>query len=140
LTASTPSSTSPTWPSPSTTRAPTWRSSGHANATTSAGDIDAILNALRLHSPKNDEARKCIDYVERNRERMRYPEFREAGLCTSRRGFVEAGCELHIRTQCKRAGMHWTVAGVDAIIALRCCKLSTRFEEFWESSAQRRTA
>ena len=47
-----------------------------------AGDIDAILNSLRLHSPKDDEARKCIDYVERNRERMRYPEERQ--LCTQR--------------------------------------------------------
>jgi hypothetical protein len=28
--------------------------------------------------------------------------------------------------------MHWTVAGADAIIALRCCKLSGRFEELWE--------
>ncbi len=28
--------------------------------------------------------------------------------------------------------MHWTVAGADAIIALRCCKLSGRFEDFWE--------
>ena len=33
---------------------------------------------------------------------------------------------------CKRAGMHWIVAGADAIIALRCCKLSGRFEDFWE--------
>jgi len=24
------------------------------------------------------------------------------------------------------------VAGADAIIALRCCKLSGRFEDFWE--------
>jgi hypothetical protein len=28
--------------------------------------------------------------------------------------------------------MHWTVAGANAIIALRCCKLSGRFEDFWE--------
>jgi len=104
-----------------------------------AGDIDAILNALRLHSPKDDEARKCIDYVERNRERMRYPKFRAAGLCTST-GVVEAGCKVAIGTRCKRAGMHWTVAGVDAIIALRCCKLSGRFEGFWERRAQRRAA
>ena len=62
-----------------------------------AGDIDAVLNALRLHSPKDDEARKCIDYVERNRERMRYPEFRAAGLCTST-GVVEAGCKVAIGT------------------------------------------
>jgi len=103
------------------------------------GDVDAIINSLRLHSPKDDEARKCIDYVERNRERMRYPEFRQAGLCTST-GVVEAGCKLAIGTRCKRAGMHWTVAGVDAIIALRCCKLSGRFEEFWERRAQRPAA
>ena len=104
-----------------------------------AGDIDTILNALRQHSPKDDEARKCIDYVERNRERMRYPEFREAGLCTST-GVVEAGCKLAIGTRCKRAGMHRTVAGVDAIIALRCCKLSGRFEDFWERRVQRTAA
>jgi len=104
-----------------------------------AGDIDAVLHALRMHSPKDDEARKCVDYVERNRGRMHYPEFRAAGLCTST-GVVEAGCKVAIGTRCKRAGMHWTVAGADAIIALRCCKLSGRFEEFWERRAQRRAA
>ena len=114
-----------------------WASERHDEL--DAGDIDAIINALRLHSPKDDEARKCIDYVERNRERMRYPKFRAAGLCTST-GVVEAGCKVAIGTRCKRAGMHWTVAGVDAIIALRCCKLSGRFEGFWERRAQRRAA
>ena len=104
-----------------------------------AGDIDAILDALRLHSPKDEQARKCVDYFERNRWRMRYAEFRAAGLCTST-GVVEAGCKVAIGTRCKRAGMHWTVAGVDAIIALRCCKLSGRFEEFWERRVQRRAA
>ncbi len=96
-----------------------------------AGDIEAILCALRMHSPKDEEARKCVDYVDGNRERMRYAEFRAAGLCTST-GVVEAGCKVAIGTRCKRAGMHWTVAGADAIIALRCCKLSGRFEDFWE--------
>ncbi len=28
--------------------------------------------------------------------------------------------------------MHWTVAGADVIIALRRCRLSGRFEDFWE--------
>jgi len=104
-----------------------------------AGDIDAVLHALRMHSPKDNEARKCADYVERNRGRMHYPEFRAAGLCTST-GVVEAGCKVAIGTRCKRAGMHWTIAGADAIIALRCCKLSGRFEDFWERRAQRRAA
>lgn len=99
-----------------------------------AGSIDALLSALRIHSSKDDQARKCIDYIESNRARMRYAEFRAAGLCTSS-GVVEAGCKTAVGVRCKRAGMHWTVAGADAIIALRCCKLSGRFEDFWERRA-----
>ena len=95
------------------------------------GKIDDILAALALHSNTNEEARKCFDYVTRNRDRMRYPEFRAQGLCVGS-GVVEAGCKTAIGVRCKRAGMHWTVAGADAIIALRCCKLSGRFEDFWE--------
>ena len=103
------------------------------------GKLDAVLKALEVHAQHNDDARKCLDYVTRNSERMRYPEFRAAGLCIST-GVVEAGCKLAIGTRCKRAGMHWTVAGANAIIALRCCKLSGRFEDFWERRAQSQVA
>jgi len=104
-----------------------------------AGDIEAVLSALHVHAPKDDEARVCVGYIDGNRARMRYAAFRAAGLCTST-GVVEAGCKTAIGTRCKRAGMHWTVAGADAIIALRCCKLSGRYEDFWERRAQRRVA
>jgi len=99
------------------------------------GKIDDVLAALRVHAPTNEEARKCLDYVARNQSRMRYPEFRAQGLCVSS-GVVEAGCKVAIGTRLKRAGMHWTVAGADAIIALRCCKLSGRFENFWERRSE----
>jgi len=49
-----------------------------------------------------------------------------------RRGVLEAGCKVVIGTRLKRAGMRWTVHGANAIIALRCSKLSGRFEDFWE--------
>ena len=75
--------------------------------------------------------RQCADYVERNRERMQYADFRAQGL-TVGSGVVEAGCKTTIGTRLKRAGMHWTVDGANAIIALRCCYLSGRFEDFWE--------
>jgi hypothetical protein len=101
------------------------------------GKIDDILAALGAHAATNEEARTCVDYVTHNRDRLRYPEFRAQGLCTST-GVVEAGCKVAIGTRCKRAGMHWTVAGADAIIALRCCQLSGRFEDFWERRAQQR--
>ena len=103
-----------------------------------AGKIDALLSALNVHAGAVEEARQCIDYVTTNRHRMKYAEFRAAGLCTST-GVVEAGCKTAIGTRCKRAGMHWTVQGADAIIALRCCKLSGRFPEFWERRAENRS-
>jgi hypothetical protein len=62
---------------------------------------------------------------------MCYAKFRAEGLCTST-GVVEAACKVAIGTRCKRAGMHWTVAGADNIIALRCYKLSRRFDDFWQ--------
>lgn len=95
------------------------------------GAIDAVLAALGVHVETNDDARKCLKYVTRNRHRMRYPEFRAQGLSIGS-GVVEAGCKLAIGTRLKRAGMHWTLAGANAIIALRCCKLSGRFDDFWD--------
>ena len=101
------------------------------------GNIDAVLAALRVHAEHNDEARKCLDYLARNHNRMQYPQFRDQGICTST-GVVEAGGKTAIATRLKRSGMHRTVPGADAITALRCCKLSGRFEDFWErrSAAQ----
>ena len=95
------------------------------------GDIDRILKALQSHVVAIDDARKCFDYFEKNQDRMRYADFHGQGLCTST-GVVEAGCKNAVGARCKRSGMHWTVVGADAIIALRCSKLSGRFEDFWE--------
>jgi hypothetical protein len=104
-----------------------------------AGDVEAVEGALAVHAGACEEARKCAGYVARNRERMRYAQFRAQGLCVST-GVVEAGCKLAVGTRLKRAGMHWTVRGANSILALRCARLSGRFEDFWERRAQRRVA
>jgi hypothetical protein len=70
---------------------------------------------------------------------MRYGEFHAAGLCTST-AVVESGCKRAIGLRLKEGGMFWTVAGANAIIALRCTRLSRRFEDFWERRAARRAA
>ena len=101
-----------------------------------SGRLNDLLAALKAHASTHEAVRKCWDYVHSNRARMRYPKFRAAGLCTST-GVVEAGCKTAIGARCKRAGMHWTVAGANAIIALRCCVLSgNRFEDFWARRAE----
>ena len=95
------------------------------------GKLSAIVHALRPYVDSYPAAAKCLNYICNNRSRMRYPRFRAQGLCTSS-GVVEAGCKVAIGTRLKRAGMHWTLKGANAIIALRCCHLSGRSEDFWE--------
>ena len=89
------------------------------------GKIDSLLKALLRHPPQYQEALQCAEYFRNNRNRIRYPEFHAQALCTST-GVVEAGCKVAIGTRLKRAGMHWTQAGANAIMALRCSKLSGR--------------
>jgi hypothetical protein len=72
-----------------------------------------------------------IAYFEKNKHRMRYAEFRRQGLFVGS-GVVEAGCRTVIGQRLKQSGMHWTVRGANNIIALRCCILSNRWEDFWE--------
>src|ERR1035438_9689320 len=71
------------------------------------------------------------NYFQRNQERMRYPKFRQQGLFVGS-GVIEAGCKTVIG-RLKQSGMFWTVRGANAIIALRCCQLSGKFEDYWEA-------
>jgi hypothetical protein len=104
-----------------------------------SGKFQVLLAAIRRQISRSDEARRCLHYFQTNRERMRYPEFQAQGFCTST-GVVEAGCKVAIGTRLKRAGMHWTVHGANAIVALRCCKLSGRFQDYWERRCERTAA
>ena len=95
------------------------------------GRLDDLLGALRSGAAECEQVRQCAEYIECNRDRMQYADFRAQGLSVGS-GVVEAGCKTTIGTRLKRAGMHWSVHGANTIIALRCCYLSGRFEDFWE--------
>jgi hypothetical protein len=102
------------------------------------GKIEALVKILRDAPPGTDELAKTItneaEYFDRNAERMRYPAFRAQGLFVGS-GVVEAGCKVVIGARLKCSGMFWTVRGANAIIALRCCRISRRFEDYWANRA-----
>jgi len=104
-----------------------------------AGKLHDVVHALRARAASSPEAIKCALYIFRNRARMRYRKFHAQGFCTST-GVLEAACKVAIGTRLKRAGMHWSVQGANAIIALRCSKLSGRYEDFWERRRDRPAA
>ncbi len=100
------------------------------------GKIERLVKSLGELQPANEELAQLIhnqaDYFHRNADRMRYPRFRDQGLFVGS-GVIEAGCKTVIAARLKRSGMFWTVRGANAIIALRCSRLSRRFEDYWES-------
>jgi len=105
-----------------------------------AGEIESLVISLRRLRSQGGTVRdptdKAIDYFQTNRQRMRYADFRRQGLFVGS-GVIEAGCKTIIGQRLKRSGMHWTVRGANAIIALRCCQMSGRWEEFWENRSAR---
>ena len=103
-------------------------------AALSEGRLDDVLAALRRHEGC-DEARRCAGYVEANRSRMRYPEFRAAGLPVGS-GIVESSCDA-VAGQLKRGGMLWTVErGANPMLALRRRWLDGRHDEFFKARAR----
>ena len=100
------------------------------------GKIEKLVGALRaIHADNPEVAEKLrteAEYFERNAERMRYPKFRRQHLFVGS-GVIEAGCKTVIGSRLKQSGMFWTVRGANAIIALRCCCLNGRFEDYCEA-------
>jgi hypothetical protein len=94
------------------------------------GDIDGICAAARAYplvGSKKTDVDKALGYFENNAPRMRYKWFRSRGLFVGS-GAVEAGCKAVIGQRLKLSGMRWTVAGADAITALRCRDASSQRE------------
>ena len=98
------------------------------------GKIEKLVDAISaIHSSNPEVAEKIrieADYFRRNADRMRYPKFRAQHLFVGS-GVIEAGCKTVIGSRLKRSGMFWTVRGANAILALRCCHLNGRFEDYW---------
>ena len=104
------------------------------------GQIEKLILEMRSIRTRNpevaEELRKQTEYFQTNAQRMRYPEFRKQHLFVGS-GVIEAGCKTVVGSRLKRSGMFWTVRGANAILALRCCHLNGRFEDYW---ADRRAA
>jgi hypothetical protein len=103
------------------------------------GDVQNVIDQASALLPRAPDAmkdaRKEIAYLDKNKERMRYDQYRAQHLFIGS-GVIEAGCKHIVGQRLKQSGMEWTVRGANAIIALRCATLSNRMEDFW----QQRTA
>jgi len=96
-----------------------------------------LLRSLRGLRSTTAEGLKAVrlarGYFGRHRERMRYPQFERRGLSIGS-GSVEAACKVIVGQRLRRAGMRWTDAGADHILALRCLVKSGDHHRLYEHS------
>jgi hypothetical protein len=102
------------------------------------GAVEKILREAAKHLPEDPSqmktARKELAYLDKNKERMRYAQFRARGYFVGS-GVVEAGCKSLVGLRLKRSGMEWSLRGANSILSLRCATSSNLLENYWESRA-----
>lgn len=96
--------------------------------------VTAISQCATLSECDKSVCEREIGYFTKNKDRMRYADFRRRGLFVGS-GVLEAGCRTVIGQRLKHSGMHWTIKGANSIIALRCNIMSNRWEDFWQHRA-----
>ena len=101
-----------------------------------AGDITQLLRQAGKKLPSSAPSKKSmltqLGYFQKNAPQMRDAEYRQKKFFVGS-GVVEAGCRTVIGERLKQSGMGWSVDGANAIMALRCCILSGRFQDFGAS-------
>ncbi|HEV3049557.1 MAG TPA: ISKra4 family transposase [Longimicrobium sp.] len=86
------------------------------------------LRGRELSAAVQEAVLREVRYFRKNRRRLRYPEFRAAGLMIGS-GPVEAACKVVIGARLKGAGMRWSGAGADAMLVARTALLGEQYEE-----------
>jgi len=76
--------------------------------------IDAINRCSFLPGYDQAISERGIGYFEKNKERMRYANFRKRDVFAGS-GVLEAGCRTVVGQRLKQSGMHWTVRGANSI-------------------------
>jgi hypothetical protein len=96
-----------------------------------AGEIAELTAEMAQYVGKSEEEQKELErevnYFKDNAKRMQYKYFKSQGYFVGS-GVIEAGCKNVIGKRLKQSGMHWSVRGANAIIALRCAILSGKFK------------
>jgi hypothetical protein len=100
------------------------------------GQVASVIQGLRvmggrrsLTAAKRKTLRAVCNYLEKNRERMRYDEYLAKGYPIAS-GVVEGACRHVVKDRMERAGMHWTVPGAQAMLEVRSVYVSGQWEEY----------
>ena len=88
--------------------------------TANSRDISRIQKK-RLHSD--------LDYLLKNKHRMRYHEYLSKGFPIAS-GVIEGACRHIVKDRMERSGMRWTIIGAQSMLNLRCIAANDDWNQF----------
>ena len=113
----------------------------HAQLLETKHGADQVIRSLRRKARNVDAA--CaeelavhIGYIERNKHRMHYGEYRRRKIPIGS-GVTEGACKSVVNMRAKRSGQRWSQRGLTAALHLRAIHESDRFDGFWSFFARR---
>ena len=102
------------------------------------GRAGAVIEEFRrciarqhLRGNKRQVVKSAIEYLENNREHLKYDEYLAAGYPIGS-GVAEGACRHLVKDRLEQTGMRWTVAGAQAMLHVRALYLNDQWEEFLE--------
>jgi hypothetical protein len=101
-----------------------------------AGDVRGLLQVIRRSTPRGtplaEPLQQLLGYLYRQRRRLRYKVFRQAGYPIGS-GTTESACKVVVKERMAQAGMRWSREGAQAMLALRSVLPSRRWHTTWRA-------
>jgi hypothetical protein len=118
-----------------------WRTRWHAKLLETSNGAAHVTRSLRrtMSKMKGADAEQLavhIGYIERNRHRMAYGEYRQRNIPIGS-GVTEGACKSVVNMRAKRSGQRWSQRGLTAALHLRAVHESQRFDGFWSFFSRR---
>jgi hypothetical protein len=95
-----------------------------------------LATEQKLSVAKRKVLRRICRYLHKNRRRMRYDEYLAKGYPIAS-GVIEGACRHVVKDRMERAGMHWTVAGAQAMLDVRSVWVSGQWQAFQQHRIER---
>lgn len=99
------------------------------------GKVDQVIILLKNYADQNPHHKfiinSLVNYYTKNKEKMRYQEFRDKGYAIGS-GAIESANKYIMSQRLKLSGMQWTYSHANAMIYLRSKYFSNEWDSFWE--------
>ena len=97
------------------------------------------LSRERLRGTRRTVVKSAIEYLENNREHLKYDEYLAAGYPIGS-GVAEGACRHLVKDRMEQTGMRWTVEGAQAMLHVRALYLNGQWEDFLEFRVEQEQA